>query len=1223
MAFSTKSNYPAFTPGFADFSPTAGIVKAPFQNALGTFADRVKKDLSFWNSDSKATYVQAEAGQPYAVKSLGETVIHHVMLEGANSWYFDIAPVMIVEQDIDKVVWNETTFDRSIAQPTPELGTVRLVTASRKARSVSFRRQGIGYYMEAGFSQTEAGQMYHIMHLMQLQNGILEVMYADTVMTCIGSHGEQMKLSRDSHLFDGWTVNDVFDEARYMFASLNKTKLALNWLHDKVKVKMQAWGGNGDTWIVPPKFESYLAFKAREYTRYSDIGPNGPRYLSDNKVSFSLVGGNRVFFSRSYQTGPVQGTDNLLARDTEIGEYVPLLDRHQNTNFDYMSQHRAVRVYNEDEDDWFDITLDYCLDNCELFDENGEIRPVEYGHYATGPQKGGFTENDLRLDLFRYVVRDPASGADLGSEDVQLFGQMEPGYFTTSDKILLAESVRKQLGVRWEETDRAIKAGVEMARQMDSLDVNTYGNRLIDRFVFTAEDSKRPQAGLNPKFATKVARIDPATGFLPEAADQDPVNELIPGLQSYYGFRYIALRGDPAWSGTQIAKDFVLAIQSVVAVINKVFGRTIYTDPRFGSSWWQAPSAEGTWFERVLFPSRVPLFAAAAVGGEEAAKNIGSSSSSAFQNKIYSLNNALPVSLQIANIDQAIAEANTEARRLRLFASLTLATASTKNVDEKSLAGHIGGILSAIGAPNNTLQADWGASVSSVKTNMLGAVNSIRKMGLLKNTQTEAASKQMVADLHEWYNQYLTGSVGAPMASESASYVVTPLLCSPAFAGSTIAAFKAAINEDSLRYEAADSALKAGRCNSDLPKLWPANPTFTEVVCPLSTLDEHTAHVPHAQSGRFVEAGPYFNINSNAWSFEESGFMQTVNDQQVGLVLASSGKHVQGSLIGARTAQAQALANAIELPPQARADRRAEINEAFNRAITLIDGMLGQNFEESFNHIQEEETDLLLKAFALTYDGTIVNKNALKRMVQHNVRCPLGFLICRPHQVYNTLMAIFLLAGSQTLINFFKPGKFMVNTDAATQAHFGTLTATTKTGMINHRNCCVTKDVMMNGYKGGNGVTPFTDPDSYQGGAGKFAGQSVFVIAVPYNHTRTGPMSLSGYFSPERFAQWGVMPSNEIHYTTAARYCQLWGWHSMSKALIAAGGYALDPDIGTKLHNIDMLPGFHIRWSPSKNGFKDVVRGNGWTEGFVYPGCKKVHNGEDRFKEKRVPKGSS
>jgi hypothetical protein len=51
-----------------------------------------------------------------------------------------------------------------------------------------------------------------------------------------------------------------------------------------------------------------------------------------------------------------------------------------------------------------------------------------------------------------------------------------------------------------------------------------------------------------------------------------------------------------------------------------------------------------------------------------------------------------------------------------------------------------------------------------------------------------------------------------------------------------------------------------------------------------------------------------------------------------------------------------------------------------------------------------------------------------------------------------------------------------------------------------------------------------------------------------------------------------------------------------------------------------MLPGFSIRFNPVSDKFDDVVRGSGWTGGFVYPGCKAVHNGDERFKEARVPK---
>jgi hypothetical protein len=1222
MAAQQKTNWPATPMSFPDFSPMAGMVKAPWNGPIGTYANRVKSDMNYFQTDSKSTYQQQEAGSPYNVKQLGETIIHHVMLEGAQSWYNTIAPFEIVEDDVNEVVWNETVFDRSLAQPTPELGTVRLVTAQRKAKKLSFRRQGIGYYMEVGFSQTETGRMFHIMHLMQMQNGILEVIYADTVMTLISAHHESQKYNLENGVYKGWNVNNAFDEARWMFASLQKQKKALNHLNTKITERIQLWGGSADTWIVPPKFESFLAANAPEYTDRDKIGEIGPRFITDNAVNFNFVGGSKVFYSRSYQTGPINGTDNLLSREREIGEYVAMLDWHKTDScMNYCSEFRSAQVYDEDEDDWAIIDLKYLNNNCELWDADGKPRPRTYGNYPTGPQKSGLNANDLKLDIFSYTVDD---GVEQMTADAELFGQMEDAYFNTSNKLKLARTMRQKVidsigQGRFESLDRALNAGVDLARRIDRLAWRPeYETEIIRRFEPATTGATEPPVtpgSLQPTFVFKEAAQDPVTGYL--ASTNDDLTMLLPGMQSHQGLAYIARYGTgPIAREKAIAEAYLEAMETFTSFVQKILKRSLYTNRGLASSVFWYPSEESVWFEKVMFPYRPAMHILSGAANRDLANADLAASMGAV---VQQLEDRLPQDLK----PQPSAPA-TPADWFKKFSTLSLiANVIKQSTPSKQQAD---AIYAAFGAAGGVIPNGPETTVEEVKASLARSLVGLQKIGYVKE-YTPAQIQQLVNQLAKFFNEHVNENISAtnPGRYSRASSLRTALLASPTFSGSV--------------YDNANNN----------PQLWPGNPYMDEFPAELHVLQRFSGRTglpnpaapppanPAGAGGLPAPEGAATAAPAGkSWDFEQSSLMALTLAHQIGHGIAARHQAQQVSmrigasltetprktipaLEGVRGQLVGQLADQIPVPPTTPLYRTSAWGDTLEMAVGLADSMLGLNFHKSWNSINQSETDLLTKAFALSYDATYIHKDVIDSFIDNNVTVPIGYLFCRAHQQYSCQMGIKCLAGGQTARNFIKPGKFMILTDAHTQAHGGTLTAQTKTGLLNSRNVCVAFDIFMNGYRGGNGIAPIKE-ENYRGGAGIFTGQSVFVIAVPYNHDRTGPMSLSGHFDPEKYAQWGIVPPSDLHYPTAARYSFLWGFHATEKALISTTGYVLDPDVQAKIHNLEMLPGFYIRYTPTTKDYKTVIRGNGWTEGLVYIGVKKVHNGEDRFNEDKVPR---
>lgn len=1215
--------YPMNPTSIADLSPNAGKIRSPFNQTLGDVPNRVMNDMSFFVQDSKSTYTKTEAGTPYSVQKLADTVIHKTMLDGLESWYNEIAPFEIVAEDVNTLSWTITTFDPAMAQPVPELGTVHLVSVQREAKKAQLSRVGIGYYMEMGFSQTELGRFYHFMHIMQMQSGILETIFAGTITTCIAAHHSNYPLLRARNHYRGWDVKQVFDEDAWMFGSLQKLDYSLNRLLSKATETITRMGGQATTWIVPQKFESYLASNAPEYNRYDSLGNRGPANVIDNRVYWSMVGNNRVYYSRAYEIRGEQ--DNMLSRNREIGEYIVARDFSPNSS-DYESKHRTIAPYNEDIDNWQELDLEYMIANCQLWDVDGSVKPKNKGDYSVSTEPGGLSAEETELDLFSFsMIRD---GQPAEQVDCDLFGQMEDVYFNRDHKIQLARSVRAALMkgrtvAEFEELNRDLNRGLELAARIDKL---PYSNEAVTEIaklfnVAKPAPSKRSREILGNVFNLPEVAQDPATRFIAHDKEES-LDLLIPGLQTHYGLEFIArFAGAPLANERQIAARYVEASEKIALSVKDIFKRCIYFDPEFSSTAVWYPTDVGTWFEKALFPHRPSMFISDAAGGAFASAG----------NVDELVQQAVRLNADIAS--DSLRLTSLPSGSLAEVARLFMTVAAVKSIDgerRKTGGAFTVGEITAIQdafvysqrvppAGNNagtvTLAKNWGNSIAEVKSNITNAIRTLQgSIQVLGKLRRESKLQGYVNGLSDYVLQ--ATSSGAGVGVDTLRYARSMLVSSPSFAAS-------------VAVEVA--GLRAGDPSNVL--LWPADPYMDELPVSRESLLRYTAHLDsririasplskHQSSS--IPGWGSSRIGERSWSFDQSSLNALTLGQQVAhnVVLPQHG-HV-GSYMGQHSAAASSvpaaaiegvygriagsLASTLEIPAfQSEPVAKSGMTSPLGRALAMIEGMVGQNFHASWNNLQNAIHDPLTKALALCYDATAIHRDVFQSFISNNVRLPLAFIFARPHITYNMMMAIFLKPGRETLLNAIKPGRFMMNTDSATQAHSGTLTMETACIPYNPRNIVVLHDISFNGYKGGNGCEPIS-PQHYRGGTGDFTGQSAFVLAVPYTHHLTAaPMSLTGHFLKAPFDVYGVTPSEELHYITAARYSSVFGWNATARSAVTRDNFFQQP--GRARRNYHMLPGSFMRYNRVTDKCDTYEKGNDWHGGCVFPGMQQVHNG--------------
>lgn len=110
----------------------------------------------------------------------------------------------------------------------------------------------------------------------------------------------------------------------------------------------------------------------------------------------------------------VQPVD-LLSKPIQIGEYNVMTDEHCIYDEKYSSTERAIMIYDEDRDRFAKVDLNMALDNCHLFDENGNLRNVQQPETMSNEMQA----SDRLMDVFI----NKRTG-----QNVRYFGEIDPYY---------------------------------------------------------------------------------------------------------------------------------------------------------------------------------------------------------------------------------------------------------------------------------------------------------------------------------------------------------------------------------------------------------------------------------------------------------------------------------------------------------------------------------------------------------------------------------------------------------------------------------------------------------------------------------------------------------------------------------------------------------------------------------------------------------------------------
>ena len=1105
-----------------------------------------------------------------------------------SNWYFLVMPIQQVSSE--NVSWESITYKAHLARPTPVLAPMPLVTSETFTNEATLIRLGMAYKIEHGFMNSPKAYQHHVNTLAQLANSVVEAVKLDILVTLMQAQNSKRNWAAKWGERNEENAKRVLQDQLDFWAILQRDKRAASIVDATINKRMAEVGGRADTYIVPQKVVDYLAIVPDEMLEQDKIGPTGPSIVLDGPRPYGVFNKNKIYQARAY--GLTEDNRELLSSEEEIGEFYSILPRHITNTRGYTSKSRNILVYDEETDSNREISLTEALDNAYLFDKNGNPTFPDGPHHIHG--------DPADRDIFKY--RD----ADGSVQEAYFFGEMEPKYFETSDKLQWAaraiDALAQEAGLQTEEISRAFVAGFTLLRRLEEIELNATDYE--GRFDFTVVDAEG--TGIPSVFAIKDVGRDPETDFLLEKDNAGVLENPIGGLQSLAGLRYIIKKNNEDAKSmpreAAVAREFVGAIETLVSVLDKYAPGSAFLSAKNASSIWHYPTPETTFFENLVMPYRPPLF----TGDNPAIKT----SEDAFQ--IYFQNPILSQLTTRADVPKFPKKQNPKLLDLLRYTMMLLAVGQLKDPDETKA-------LEKVFAA--TVANNFGTAISRSNTAVSEISHVARELAKSDDFKIQDEN-QWKAIFDSLYPELQTAYTHYENRADDEQFVITeldvrlPVLVSPAAAAAIY------------------NRLQDNNKRGDI-KFWPANPNFPELPMTAEQLEAATLHVtnrraelaarrlaranhnPAVAASFFVAAGQPHPVAATTFqafttataighTLTASHFASNIRlGQQHQQQSIHAGFHEQHYSRIADEQQAM-LPHLQMLDPSTRRSFSPEVE----RLQVLAGRMLSHTFKQSWDRIDAEASSPLERILAHVYDSIPITRKALDRFIQNNLIVPIGFLVARPHMRYIMLSLIKCLSGPEMGSTYVMPGQFELGDNAQIQEHFGSYTARAKAVVIHEQHVFVWKNAFSDGYAGGTN-TVWIHPEAYK--QGNYHGQSMICIPVPYRYRCDDALSLTGElaFGARSFP---MTADGSPQYPTAPRVNALFGFRHAQKS----DEYAIAPhgsnDSGRKL-NMLCHPGQFMSYNEKEGEFNIRHRGRGHWKENTYPGCAPVRGGKmKRFK---------
>ena len=1185
----------------------------------------------------------------------------------ADSWYTQVA-LPITRTDKTGVQWERFEFDGTLTDIVPHRGVTRIVQSSRTEGSATFDRRGLGFRLEHGFMNTELGRQHYRANIAQINRAVEEtnnfgVLHA--LLTCDDYNAEW---ERENGWYNGKEVKDVLENDVFLWDILKQTKNGMFILDTWVTGRMNRYKGEADMWIVTPEITQYITQVPKENTDYWLAGARGPSTLVDGVDSFTNFGrGLRIYVTRTYDVdkdGPV----DPMSSPRQIGEYYAALDTNKGGDYNgYRSIWRSIQIYDEDNDKFETLDLNFLLENSRRHDENGKLRNINAINRFTAK----FSAEDVNADFLHYVDQEG---------DLQVADYMGQTRINVDDVLDVGRSILTTLPLSVKDGASLHKVfydGVRAINLIESLSysddkVKAYLNAVADALELDdlpSDPSLLETVNIKPVKTNSFGSIDLlAGGGLP----------LPPGYANYPGFRTIAAlsrQGDQTVTNQgfdaqwfKIVADFVDLIDDIVSKLRIYLPNAIVLNKKYASPWWTKPDAATVFFENVITKHRYPLFFK--LGGAPAEEE-GEGEDESMIGDDLNANNLTPPQIndlnaisspwttslnelvvkytgdtakddvkafygdgfKVANDDKFDVGVKKVARASLL--SYVLSSSAIKKGDNAGNKASIDSVYDKVVAQFNNVD-DVDDNLNNYAQKILDVANKNKKLfrsKALKSMGTtfqgilneiEDLKRESVRDdkrfslLHRRNDDGDEDFLNLPALD---NFVRSPLTTTPELFRSIIAdanlvdavVLPASPNNPGRPVngtEAAENAdlLDVRSEHGDLSKV-PA------VIQPSSIGDElfNSTHIASAininnynnkdELTRDVDFNEPSNIGAIYPNDEDDFYSRGHRRSDILSIHGSYGR--KSTIRDTRVRKHKKRRSTMSRTVGTKLARELDFDEGLYQKVAL------HRFQELFSEVHEKSDDPLVRVFALAFLLTPTDLRNYKALVRYNIVIPWNFLVFRPHARYVAQTVIKMKAGTATGATYMGNSHFTLGDDAIVQEHVGTYTYYSKSVVTQPKHVYAVRNAYINGYEGGMGVHPYDIDQEYNPIRDEYGNGSIFVVAVPRHEVKfPNPLSITGEFHYFEHQIDDLRSNDTIHYSTAPYYNRLYGWQAF--------GISGDLDLPGLVYGNEMsrpnsivYRGHTRRYSSVDKKFSDIEKGTGhWKPGNTYIGCARVRKGQ-------------
>ena len=520
---------------------------------------------------------------------------------------------------------------------------------------------------------------------------------------------------------------------------------------------------------------------------------------------------------------------------------------------------------------------------------------------------------------------------------------------------------------------------------------------------------------------------------------------------------------------------------------------------------------------------------------------------------------------RIKKVDRAIDVGDTE---MSAYAALLEAVASRLAVGESEVAVQAS-------------QRVQGRNREAMKEDFITRLMELPKGEI--SPSTESKVRPIVERFSKQFEEAYRSGNYATKSTPDGTFVRTPLLASPSY----------------LKRVAAE--VKAG----NEVTFWPADPDVPEFPMTAERLLRQAgimsaeAIVPQEGEGEGVENPIMFtNFVNKAFSIQLAH----------NLVSDSYGFDDVIEPVGEKRIQASASSIGDTIMQKMQGSGKRVMVPLERQIQKMLGSKLSSTYSASYAGIHEEAHNSMQRALAHAFDCQPITRQAYERCIKNDLVFPLAFVLCRPHMAYEMLMMIKCLAGFDMGRTIIKAGEFELEDDAKVHAHLGTYIWYSKAIVTDPRHVFVAQEVMANGRLGGSGIEA-VNPDTYHAATGDSNGQSIFVLAVPYNYQLSGIFSMTGKLTLAEYEEYQLGEDDRVQYCTAHRYNRIYGWNNARLAddYDATGFDAMEEK---QNNNVLCYQGHSWYYTPTEKQFQTVQYGSGhWGRDGTYIGCDQVRDG--------------